>query len=408
MISKNWSRRFAAACGTSLLLSAALLGQELPPLEAPRQTPSQAKRPAIALIDAADAAQWGTWTKSLGWELITAAPPPESDIDARAKLLGAAVADAVKSGKVDAARVYLAGRNDSAAPVFYTISRLPDLFAAGVAVGGSPKLALETFHVFGANFTNSPVLWASAGADDEALSQKLKAAGLNLEWRPAKELTNTAMMQWLSAHTRSEFPFQIDCETNSPAFASCFWIQMVKFDAGERNDVLPLSVVAGDAAAALDLGGFGYHPADPGPGVPVAFLPPKYSGPLRMGDRIVALDGKPIENPHQYLEMLARFAETKPAVVMVERGKERIRVETRVVVPRHDPVVTARVQGHYLPDFHQIEIISRTVTELRVTIPQDWIPGDLFWNGLSLENVKRAGCYSLKIDKELLHAGPCQ
>jgi membrane-associated protease RseP (regulator of RpoE activity) len=171
--------------------------------------------------------------------------------------------------------------------------------------------------------------------------------------------------------------------------------------------VLPLSVVAGESAAALDLGGFGYHVADPGPGVPVVFLPQKYTGPLRIGDRIVALDGKPIENPHQYLEMLARVTETKPAVVMVERGKERIRVETRVVVPRRDPVVTARVQARYLPEYRQIEIISRAVTEMRVTLPQDWVPGDLFWNGLSLEGIKTAGCYLLKLDKELLHAGPC-
>jgi predicted esterase len=398
MISKNWSRRSALVCGISLLAGAL----------APAQTaPAPTKTPAIALIDAADAAQWQTWTKSVGWQVVTAAATPDADIDARARALAAAVAEAVKSGSVDPARVYLAGRNEAAAAVFYTIARIPDRWAAGVALGGSPKAALETNRVFSANFTNAPVLWASSGPDDEALAQKLKTAGLNLEWRSTTGLTNNDILQWLSTHTRDEFPLNIDCETNSPAFASCYWIQMTRFDAGERNDVLPLSVVAGESAAALDLGGFGYHAADPGPGVPVVFLPQKYAGPLRIGDRIVALDGKPIENAHQYLEMLSRVTESRPAVVMVERAKERIRVETRVVVPRRDPVVTGRVQARYLPEYRQIEIITRAVTEMRVTIPRDWVPGDLFWNGLSLEGIKTAGCYLLKLDKELLHAGPC-
>ncbi len=398
MISKNWSRRSVLVCGISLLACAL----------APAQTPAPAKTPAIALIDAADAAQWQTLTTGAGWQLIVAAGAAGADMDARAKALAAAVAEAVKNGSVDPARVYLAGRNEAAAAVFYFIARIPDRWAAGVALGGSPKAALESNRIFSANFTDAPVLWASSGPDDEALAQKLKTAGLNLEWRSATALTNGAILQWLAPHTRDEFPLDIDCETNSPAFASCYWIQMTKFDASERNDVLPLSIVAGESAAALDLGGFGYHAADPGPGVPVVFLPQKYAGPLRIGDRIVALDGKPIENPHQYLEMLARFTETKPAVVMVERGKERFRIETRVVVPRHDPVVTARVQAHYLPEYRQIEIISRAVTEMRVTLPRDWVPGDLFWNGLSLQGIKTAGCYLLKLDKELLHAGPCQ
>jgi predicted esterase len=393
MISKNWSRRSVLVCGISLLACAL--------------APAQTRTPAIALIDAADAAQWQTWTKSVGWQVITAAGMPDANIDVQARALAAAVAEAVKNGSVDPARVYLAGRNESAAAVFYAIARIPDRWAAGVALGGSPKAALESNRIFSANFTDAPVLWASSGPDDEALAQKLKTAGLNLEWRSATGLTNNHILQWLSTHTRDEFPLHIDCETNSPAFASCYWIQMTRFDAGERNDVLPLSMLAAESAAALDLGGFGYHAADPGPGVPVVFLPQKYAGPLRIGDRIVALDGKPIENAHQYLEMLSRVTETRPAVVMVERGKERIRVETRVVAPRRDPVVTGRVQAHYLPEYRQIEIISRAVTEMRVTLPRDWVPADLFWNGLSLEGIKTAGCYLLKLDKELLHAGPC-
>jgi hypothetical protein len=73
---------------------------------------------------------------------------------------------------------------------------------------------------------------------------------------------------------------------------------------------------------------------------------------------------------------------------MVRRGKDRIRVETRIVVPRREPVITARVKAEYLPDDHQIVLISRSVTEMRVTIPAEWLPADLLWNGLTLENVK--------------------
>ena len=54
-------------------------------------------------------------------------------------------------------------------------------------------------------------------------------------------------------------------------------------------------------------------------------------------------------------------------MVAVQRGKERIRVETRIVVPSRDPVVTARVEAQYLPADKEIQIVSRTITEMRVT-----------------------------------------
>jgi hypothetical protein len=207
---------------------------------------------------------------------------------------------------------------------------------------------------------------------------------------------------------RDEFPLTVDCETNSPTFASCYWVQPTKFDAAERNDVLPMTLIPADSGAALDLGGFGYRLNDPGPGVTVAFLPEKYNGPLKVGDRLVALDGKPIDNARQLVQILEKADATRAAVVMVARGKDRIRVETRLVVPRRESVVSARVKAEFLPEYHQIVLISRSVTEMRVTIPADWIPADLLWNGLTLENVKTAGCYALRLDKELLHAAPCQ
>jgi hypothetical protein len=280
------------------------------------------------------------------------------------------------------------------------------VWAAGIALGGSPKPAADSNRLFTANFTNAPVLWIG-GSDGQAFAEKLKSAGLNLEWRSANGVTNAAVFEWLAAHQRDEFPLSIDCETNSPAFARCYWIQMTKFDSNERNDVLPSTRVAGGSGAMLDLGAFGYNAGDPGPGVLVSHLPEKYSGPLRMGDRIAELDGKPIQNPRQYAETMDKMVEEKPVVALVERGKERIRVETRIILPKRDSAVTARVQAQYLPADKEIQIVSRTVTEMRVTVPPPWTPATLYWNGLSLENLKSPGCYSLTVEKELLRAAPC-
>lgn len=406
MISKNWSRRSAIVCATSFLAGGLAWAQPAEPKAQPTEPKKMA--PAIALVDAADAAQWQNLTAGLGWRVLFAPADPDANIDKRVQALALKVEEAVKAGAVDPSRVYIAGRGDSAAMVFYCIARMPDRWTAGLALGGSPKSAIDTNRIFAVNFTNTPVLWASANPSDSDLAGRLKDAGLNMEWRSATSVTNRDVLDWLAGHVRAEYPLAVDCETNSPTFASCYWVQPAKFDAGERNDVLPMTLVPGDAGSALDLGGFGYRGTDPGPGVTVAFLPEKYSGPLKVGDRLEALDGKPIENAHQLRQTLEKADATRPAVVMVQRGKERIRVETRIVVPRRDPVVTARVKAEYMPEFHQIVLISRSVTEMRVTIPPEWIPGDLLWNGLTLENVKTAGCYALKLEKELLHAAPCQ
>ncbi|HEY2018310.1 MAG TPA: hypothetical protein VGH38_32620, partial [Bryobacteraceae bacterium] len=229
------------------------------PAELPRPTAAAAKTPAIALIDAQDVAQWQNWAKEIGWQVISPAGTATA-IDQRVQALAAAVQDAIQKSGVDPEHIYVAGRAESAAAVFYTISRVPDLWAAGVALGGSPEPAIDSDRIFAANFTNTPVLWVSAGANDQALAAQLKSAGLNLEWRSATGITNGAILEWLGKHRRVEFPREIDCETNSPAFARCYWIQMAKFDVNERNDVLPSTRLKGGSGAALDLGGFGFKP----------------------------------------------------------------------------------------------------------------------------------------------------
>ena len=366
-----------------------------------------AKKPALAVIDRADAAHWQAVAQEAGWTAIVSEAAPGDPIDKRVLALAAAVRGAIQTGGVDAARVYVAGRGESAGWVLYTISRLPDLFAAGLAVGGSPEAALATGRIFTANFTNSPVLWVTENDADEATAEKLKAAGVWMEWRAAKDMKNADVLAWLAARAREPFPLEVDCETDSPTFASCFWLEPGKFDVNERNDVLPRTLVAAAAPAALDLGAFGYKPDDPGPGVLVSHLPAKYSGPLKMGDRIAELDGRPIADAREFQKMMAQANQERRAVVMVQRGKERTRIETRILVPHRDFVPTARVQGKYDPAQRQITIISRSVTEMRVTVPEAWAGASLWWNGLSLEKIDQPGCVRLTIDKELLHAGPC-
>jgi hypothetical protein len=216
-----------------------------------------------------------------------------------------------------------------------------------------------------------------------------------------------ALVEWLGQHRLEPAPTEIDCETNSPNFARCYWIRMTKFDPAERNDVLPSTRIQGSNGAALDLGGFGFQTGAPGPGVLVSYLPEKYNGPLKMGDRIVALDGKPLADAKQYVELMEKVTAQRPATVSVQRGNNRIRMETLIGLPPRDAGPTARVEAQYLPAEKQIQIVSRTVTEMRVVVQPAWIPATLYWNGLSLENLTEPGCLLLSIQKELLHSEKC-
>ena len=245
MRSRNWPRGFVLACVTSLAAGAVTGAQPA------------AKTPAIALLDSGDAPQWQNWTKELGWQVIAPTVPAGANIDVRIQAVEAAVEEAIAKSGVDPARVYMAGLGEEGSAVFYAISRVPDLWAAGLALGGSPQAALDTNHIYASNFTLTPVLWAGNGANDQALAAKLQSAGANLEFRPATT-TMASVFEWLARHTRQEFPGSIDCETNSPVFARCSWIRLTKFDLAERNDVLPTTLIPGGTGAALDLGAFGY------------------------------------------------------------------------------------------------------------------------------------------------------
>lgn len=390
---KSWSKRSAAAYATISLLAAGAL----------RAQP----KPAIVLPDPRDAATWQKWTSELGWQVIAPTIDSKLDADTRAVVVADAVRTAIANSTADPAHVYLAGRGEDAALVFYIVSRVPDLWAAGLALGGSPKPALGAGRVFGANFTNTPVLWISDAPGDGELASRLKSAGMNLEWRDAKSVTIAKFFEELGKHARSDFPSVADCETNTAKFAKCYWLEPAKFDSGERNDVLPNTRIIDGSGASLDLGGFGYKLTDPGPGVLISYLPRDYIGPLKTGDRLIELDGQPVEDARDFDARLNKMYAEKLMVALIQRGKERLRLDTRVVLPRPDAMVTARVQGRYDPEFKTVQIVSRSVSEMRVTIPPQWVPSDLYWNGLAVEDLAKPGCYLLTIDKELLNAAPC-
>ncbi len=403
MTLKSWSRKFAAVCGIiSALAAGGLQGQTAGNLPA-ATTP----KPAIVLPDPRDAATWKKWTDELGWQLIAPDIAPNTDADGRAAALADAARAAIKSGSADPSRIYLAGRGADVPLVFYIVSRVPDLWAAAFALGGSPAAALASGRVYAANFTDAPVLWVSEAAGDSDLAARLKAAGLNVDWREAKTLTIAQSFATLEKYTHAEFPPVADCETNTERFASCYWLEPVRFDPGERNDVLPKSRVLDGSGASLDLGGFGYRITDPGPGALISSLPKDYFGPLQIGDRIVELDGTPIADAKDFNARMNKMYAEKEVVAMIARGKERLRVPTRVVLPSPDSYVTSRVQGKYDAQWKTIQILSRSISELRVRIPAEWLPADLYWNGLEMENLTKPGCYRLTVDKELLDAAPC-
>jgi hypothetical protein len=104
---------------------------------------------------------------------------------------------------------------------------------------------------------------------------------------------------------------------------------------------------------------------------------------------------------------MAQITEERPAAATVQRGKERLRFETRIVIPKRAAAATARVQAKYLADDHQVQIISRTVTGMRVDVPAQWLPAVLNWNGVPLENMENAGCRLLTIEKAIEKSGPC-
>jgi hypothetical protein len=385
-----------------MILALALLA--VPPAAA--QAP---KSPLLVLLGG-DSKIWQAACQERGWQFLE--PPSDAagkSADQRIKALAAAVEEAEKRLPVDSDRVYLAAQGGSVSTLFYMAARMPDLWAAAVAAGGSPRAAIDSNRLFAANTTNLPVLWLFANKDEEPLGKKLQSSGFNLEWREPGAAKPSEIFDWLAAHHRDPFPAKADCETGSPLFTHCYWLEVTQFDPAESNDVLDSTRVQPlGSGAVLAVGPFGFNPVEPGPGVLVASLPQKYEGPLKVGDRILELGGKELKNGAEFAQILYQTFEEKPVVLMVQRGKEHIRLETLIeIAPRGEPV-TARVRAQYLPDLHEIEVVSRAITQLKLTLPESWLPARITWNGTEVANASAPGCWLLDEQKELLTAKRCQ
>ena len=370
---------------------------------------AQAPKSALLVLLGGEAKVWQAACQERGWQFLEPASDSGKSADQRIKAMADAVEEAETRLPVDPNRVYLAAQGGSVSTLFYMAARMPDVWAAAVAVGGSPRAAIDSNRLFAANTTNLPVLWLFANKDDEPLGKKLQSAGFNLEWRELTTAKPAEVFEWLAARQRDPFPTTADCETGSPLFTHCYWVEVTKFDPAERNDVLDSTRVEPlGSGAVLALGPFGYNPGEPGPGVLVASLPEKYAGPLKVNDRIVELGGKEVKDGTDYAQILYRTFDEKPVVVMVQRGKEHLRLETKIeIAPRAEPV-TARVRGHYLPDLQEVEVVSRAISQMKVTLPEAWLPAKINWNGTELANASAAGCWLLDEQKELLSARRCQ
>ncbi len=334
--------------------------------------------------------------------ILLGAPPPAAEEfqraaaarNWRATALAAAASDAgvqalekIVGEDADRSRVYLVGVGDGAAAVFYARSRTPHLWAAALAIGGSPKPAIDSNRLFAANAELVPLMWAT-GFEDRGLCRRLAAT-----WHPLDGLTAAAAIEWLAGHRREPYPPKIDCETGNAAFARCYWLRITKFDAARRNDALPVTRVAPGSGASLALGGFGFDLARPGPGLEIAWLPDNYKGPLKLKDRLVALGGKPLADARDYVRTMDEMQDEKPTVVMIQRGRERLRLETRILLPKREENLTARVQAEFLPESRELLIVSRNVAELQADLPPAWTPATVNWNGQQTFTADTPGCW---------------
>jgi hypothetical protein len=325
-----------------------------------------------------------------GWDVLPVAgiTPDDSGL----KRLEAALA----GRQADPARVYLGGSGATSASVFYAISRRPGLWAAAFAAGGSPKPAIETNRLFGANAQLVPMLWVTAPADREALEyrQQLRKAGFLLE-PPVAEMPLTGVIEWLGTHRRDEYPLKADLETGNLEYARAWWVEIVKLDPAQRNDVLPSSRVAPQAASVLALGGYGFKDNPAGPGLLISWLPPDYQGPLRLGDAMVSIAGKEVRGSREYFDLMARLKQDQRVGIVLLRGKERIRIEASVIAPRLEETATARVSAEFLLDARELLVISRGAGEIRLRLPEHWAPCPVNWNGVDAGRADSAGCWSL-------------
>jgi hypothetical protein len=346
--------------------------------------------PLVVLTEGA----WDYWQAGAGargWSLVAPVNIAPAATDTYAKALEAIVTDAIKRVNTDPLRVYLAGTGRGVAAVLYARGRVPHLWAAAFAANGDPGPAIDSNRLFTANAELVPLLWAGR-PDDELAREKLRLAGYPFQWRDAARLQPGEEANYLASRARPANPPRIDCETGNLAFARCYWLEIARPDPARRNDVLTRSRVTPGSGAFLALGGFGYDPAA-GPGVVVSWFPDNYSGPLKPGDRIVSVGGTNIADGRAYARFMDQARDEKPVAVVVQRGKQRVRIETRIVLPKRDENITARARAEWTAESRELLIVSRGVGEMRIDLPAAWVPATINWNGQEVLQAGAPGCW---------------
>jgi hypothetical protein len=362
--------------------------------------------PAPLLVLLGPAAEpWQAVAAQRGWDLVALGEAAPTDLTVQR--IADAVAQAAKGRVIDPDRTYVAGLGASAAAAFYAVSRRPDLWTGALAAGDDIDPAIETNRLFGTNAQLIPILWlVSPQAQDaaQAVLVKLRAKGFDVELRTATTTVEQAF-DWLAGHKRFPYPPKIDCETGAPAFARCYWLEITKFDPAARNDVLLSSRVPPGPGAYLAFGPFGYDKNADGPGVLVGWLPPNYSGPLELGDRILSVGGTSLADAHAYIRYMAGQRDERGIGVIIERGKKRERLETRIALAQRGESFTGRVKAEYLQDAHELLVITRGVAGLRLDLPSFWVPCTINWNGNDAGSASAAGCWLLSAG---FPAEPCR
>jgi hypothetical protein len=137
------------------------------------------------------------------------------------------------------------------------------------------------------------------------------------------------------------------------------------------------------------------------------WLPPNYSGPLKLGDRIVAIAGRPIDSGRDYARYMEEAREERAVVVTVQRGKERLRLDARLMLPKREENLTVRVQAEFLPESKEILLVSRGIAAVKLTIPREWAPVSINWNGNPGPKLDAPGCHLITDFSSNITAAAC-
>src|SRR5437867_4399618 len=132
---KRLPRGFVLVC----VVSSVLAGQSPPAAKAP-----------LLVVPNGDAGPWQAIARDLGWQLFT---PSVANIagDKGLQDFENATRAAIARPQVDDTRVYLLGNAADTPAIFYIVSRWPEPWAAAVALGGTPRPAIDSNRLFGIN-----------------------------------------------------------------------------------------------------------------------------------------------------------------------------------------------------------------------------------------------------------------